>query len=211
MTSPAPSHRLILEGQPSAAHSVFSPLLQEGVIMKVQAGCTIRSLLCDQLGLDPDYVDTRIQTVFLNGRPVDRIEAATVSDRSEVALSAALPGLLGATLRKSGVYASLRQGITHLESESQQASTPGSITLRVYNVLLPELAPRILQAGVRVRAERLEACLRRHDPRGMHAVQRATLDGKDLEPAGLPKLRWVSGEWIELVVRPVEEAASTRA
>ncbi|MGD8389729.1 MAG: hypothetical protein PVG49_21460 [Desulfobacteraceae bacterium] len=209
MTS-APAHRLVLKAQ-AAAFPAFSPLLQEGVNMEVQVGCPIRSLLCDQLGLDPDYVDTRIQTVFLNGKPVDRMEEAVVPDQSVVALSAALPGLLGATLRKSGVFASLRQGITHTESGAQQAPTPGSITLRVFNVLLPELAPRILQAGVRVRAERLEACLRRQGPQGIPGVQGVTLDGKGLEPVELHELHLETGAWIELVVIRTEQIPHPRA
>jgi len=179
--------------------------------MEVQVGCTIRSLLCDQFGLDPEYVDTRIQTVFLNGKPVDRMEEAIVPDQSVIALSAALPGLLGATLRKSGAYASLREGITHTESGAQQAPTPGSITLRVFNVLLPELAPRILQVGVRVRAERLEACLRRQGPQGIPGVQGVTLDGKGLEPLGLQELHLESGGWIELVLIHAEEFPPPRA
>lgn len=210
MDSSAPSHRLALVAK-APAFSVFSHLLQEGVDLAVQVGCTIRSLLCDQLGLDPVYVDTRIQTVFLNGKPVDRIEEAVVRHQSVVALSAALPGLLGATLRKSGAYASLRQGITHTESGMQQDPARGSITFRVFNVLLPELAPLLLQTGVRVRAERLDACLRRHAPSGIDGIQKLTLDGNELDPAALSELRWEPGRWIELVLIPAEHAPPDRA
>lgn len=177
--------------------------------MPVEVGGTVRSLLCDQLGLDPGYVDTRIQTVFLNGRPVDQLEEATVPDRAAVALSAALPGLLGATLRKSGAYASLRQGITHTESGTRGGPALGSITLRVFNVLLPELAPRILQSGVRVRAGRLDACLRRHHSQSLRGIQGADLDGEPLDLEDLTGLPLDSEHWIELVLTRTEDAPAS--
>jgi len=44
----------------------FSPLLGRGFNINVQVGCSVRELLCQQLGVTADYLETRIQTIFLN-------------------------------------------------------------------------------------------------------------------------------------------------
>jgi hypothetical protein len=86
----------------------FFQLLQQGFAVKVQAGCSVKTLLCEQLGLSPEYLEERIQTIFLDGRPVDDVNSAIIEDGSTLALSAAMPGLAGATLRKGGYYAPMR-------------------------------------------------------------------------------------------------------
>jgi hypothetical protein len=44
--------------------TVLFPLLQEGFQVAAKVGCDIRSLLCDQFGLMPDYLADRISTIF---------------------------------------------------------------------------------------------------------------------------------------------------
>ena len=75
--------------------SLFSPLLGQGFSLKVRTGCSIRELLCRQLGVRADYVDQRIQTIFLDGKTVDDVDTAMIRQDSTLALSAALPGLAG--------------------------------------------------------------------------------------------------------------------
>src|SRR6185369_18094764 len=92
----------------------FYPMLQQGVNVPATVGCTLKSLLCDQFAIPADYVTDRITTVFLDNRPVDDLDRAIVQDGSRVTLSAAMPGLVGATMRRGGFYAALRQGISHV-------------------------------------------------------------------------------------------------
>jgi len=174
--------------------TLFTPLLQEGVCVDVDLGQPLRSILCDQLGLDSRYVDERIQTVFLNGRPVDRMETAMVPYGSVLALSASLPGLLGATLRKSGFYASLRRGITHMEREGRSSNREeqGRITLKVFNVILRELAPGLLARGVVVNGDRLYVRIRETKALYLDAVRVVELNGERLDPARLPESLWKS-------------------
>ena len=47
--------------------------------MKIQVNCSIKSLLCDQLGVTPDFVDKRIQTIFLDGKAVDDVNSQLAS------------------------------------------------------------------------------------------------------------------------------------
>ncbi|MCX5908268.1 MAG: hypothetical protein NTY64_14075, partial [Deltaproteobacteria bacterium] len=80
----------------------FFPLFQQGIRLKVRVGCSLKQLLGEQLGLAPDYLEERVQTLFLDGKVVDDLENAFIRDGSVIALSAALPGLAGATLRRGG-------------------------------------------------------------------------------------------------------------
>ncbi len=193
-------HRLTLTTDSSAPRR-FTSLLEEGVELEVEVGCTIRRLLCEQLGLDAEYVDQRIQTAFLDGRPVDRLDQAVVRDGSTLALSAALPGLLGATLRKNGAYASLRQGITHAESGDCRGRSRGRVTLKAFNVLLGELAPAVLRFGVRVSWERLADRIRAGGGPLTSAIRSALLDGEAVIPQDLSGLTWGARTRVLFVLR----------
>lgn len=128
--------------------STFFPILQKGVTVPAMAGCTLKSLLCDQFAIPADYVTDRITTIFLNNHPVDDLDSAIVRDGSRLALSAAMPGLVGATMRRGGYYAALRQGIS-LAAESGSADGEcGAVRLKLFNLLLAELGPLVLARGL---------------------------------------------------------------
>jgi hypothetical protein len=118
---------------------ILSPLLQKGVFMKVVVGSSIRELLQDQLGITRDFVDGRISTVFLNGKAVDNIDSAIVRDNSEIALSGAMPGFVGATMRRGGYYSSMRSAISHIEENPVSVSGEGLIRIKLYNTLIDSL------------------------------------------------------------------------
>jgi hypothetical protein len=126
----------------------FTPLLQRGVRVKVQAGCSLRGLLEDQFGLNPEYMKDRIKTVFLDGKPVDDWDTALVKDGSVLALSAAMPGLAGATLRRGGVLAGMRFQIPQPERITSFLPEEGFVVVKLFNLLIPELGPSFLQRGV---------------------------------------------------------------
>ena len=133
--------------------SLLHILLQKGVFIKARLGCSIRSLLCDQFGLSPDYVKNRIQTAFLNGKPVDDFDTAVIGEGSVLTLSGAMPGLAGATLRKGGFYSAMRATVTHRDNSERGEEEEGFITIRVFNILLNELAPVLLAFGVYLRKD----------------------------------------------------------
>ncbi|MGA7578419.1 MAG: hypothetical protein ACLQUW_01255 [Desulfobaccales bacterium] len=85
----------------------FFPLCQQGFLVQVPGSGSIRTILCRHLGLAPDYLEGRIQTIFLNGKPVDEIDTAVVGQGDTLALSAAMPGLVGATMRRGGTFCRL--------------------------------------------------------------------------------------------------------
>jgi len=71
-------------------------------MISATVGCSIKNLLCNQFDITPEYLSDRISTIFLNGKPVDDVESAIIKDNSILALSGAMPGLVGATFRKGG-------------------------------------------------------------------------------------------------------------
>lgn len=189
MDIPAAEHRLTLIVE-APALPLFTPMLMEGVELEAELGCSVRAFLRDQVGLDGAYVNERIQTVFLDGKPVDRLDDTVVRDGSVLALSAALPGLLGATLRKDGVYASLRRGITHVEPGGACDTGRGLVTIKVFNVLLRELAPVIFQLGVHVDWKRLETRIKKGKDRLIEAVCAAEIDGRPVSPEEAASPAW---------------------
>jgi hypothetical protein len=136
----------------------FFPLLQRGVTVQAEVGCSLRELLCGQFGIPADYVAGRITTIFLDNRPVDVLDS-TIREGARVALSAAMPGLVGAVMRRSGFYAALRQGISHSETAGETKAGSGTVRLKLFNLLLPELAPLILARGVLLERQELDGLL----------------------------------------------------
>jgi hypothetical protein len=126
----------------------FTPLLQRGVMLRVQVGCSLSTLLVDQLGLKPEYVKERIKTLFLEGNPVDDLETALVKDGSVLALSAAMPGLAGATLRRGGFFAGMRSPIIQREMITPASPEEGFVVVKLFNLLIRELGPIFLERGI---------------------------------------------------------------
>lgn len=129
---------------------VFYPLLQRGFWLDCRVGSSIQQLLVGQLGIDPDYLEVRLKTIFLDGKAVDDLERAILRDGSVLALSAAMPGLAGASLRRQGPFAPLRAQITHAPAGSLLAEKEGRVFLKLFNLALLELGPVFLARGVRV-------------------------------------------------------------
>ena len=132
----------------------FFMLLQQGVGIRRRVGCSIDVFLRQEVGAGPGIVE-KIQSVVLDGRPVDDIRSALVRDGSVLALSAAMPGLVGATLRRGGTYSSFRSGITHHETGQACEKAEGCVEIKLFNLLMAELGPGLLRQGVFVKSRDL--------------------------------------------------------
>lgn len=139
--------------------SHFFPLFQEGVVLDTETGKSVRELLCATLGIDEDYVEGRISTIFLDGKPVNDLDTSIVDDGAVLALSAAMPGLVGATMRRGGYYAAMRSAISYRPGEDRAGVRQGKIRLKLFNMILGEIGPALLRAGVIVRADSLKEVL----------------------------------------------------
>jgi len=133
--------------------AVFSPILQAGFKVIVHTGVSIRDLLCKQFDVDPDYVEDRIRTAFLDGKPVDDFLTAIVESDTTLALSAAMPGLVGATFRKSGCLAAFRGTITHRRKDTIVKDRSGVVSIKSFNLLAGEIGLFFLMQGVIVDAD----------------------------------------------------------
>jgi len=123
--------------------------------MKTRMGWSIQTFLEKGLDLSPEFIKDNVKTVFLDGKAVDDLHAARIRNGSVLSLSGALPGLVGATLRAGGFFAGLRSQITYREESSPVLEQEGVITVKVFNLLLKELAPLILKKGIWVKKEDL--------------------------------------------------------
>lgn len=137
----------------------FALLLQTGVLVPASQGLSLQSFLCTILGLDPQYLDQRVQTVFLNGLAVDDLTRAVLVPGSRVALSAALPGLAGATMRRGGFYAGMREGVSYVPVGDGGAEGDFLVNVRFFNMVGAELCERVLARGVFVDAQALRSFL----------------------------------------------------
>ena len=153
----------------------FLYLFTSGVRLPVTIGDTVKATVCGQLGVAVDYFEECIQTIFLNFKAVDTPETARVEDGAIVALSAAMPGLVGATLRKGGTYATLRRAISFGKNAGTVITRKGFITLKLLNMVAYELGPAFLARGVAIsRAQLVELLTTKLDLQG--ACQEIRLD-----------------------------------
>jgi hypothetical protein len=172
--------------------SLMYPLLQQGFQVTATVGCDIQSLLCDQFGMMPDYLSDRINTVFLNGQPVDDMSSAIVNDGDVLALSAAMPGLVGATFRKAGYLAAFRGSITYRQSESHSpVCHGGTITLKLFNLLVNEIGPIFLESGIWIYGRDLHDLFKTYQPRMYESIQHVEKNGQVTDVAMLSDPNWI--------------------
>jgi hypothetical protein len=134
---------------------LFFRLLSQGFVITVQAGCSVKDLLCRQLGIQEEYLNERIQTIFLNGKAVDDVDSSIVQNESTLALSGPMPGLVGAILRRGGFYAAMRSQISQADISSPTHPDQGKVILKLFNLVAKELGPGFLQQGVWLKGKHL--------------------------------------------------------
>lgn len=169
----------------------FFVLLSQGFTVKVRVGCTMRELLRRQLGLSADYIEQRVQTIFLDGKAVDNIDTAVVRHGSTLALSAAMPGLAGATLRRGGAYASMRSQISYKGTPVPDNVKDGELVLKLFNLVARELGPMFLKKGVWIKGKNLQGFLQQAPDSFWAGCRAAELNGQPLDIDRLAKMEWV--------------------
>ena len=168
--------------------------------IRARLGCTVRELLTGQLGIDSAYLDERIQTILLNGQVVDDPGAAWVPAGATLALSAAMPGIAGAMLRKNSRYAPMRSQLSHSRPAGDSAAVEGDIVLKLFNLLQPELGPRFLRRGIQIPGRALCDLLRRRPEDFRRGILTAELSGEPLAPDVVVDTDWTNRELL-LIVR----------
>lgn len=170
--------------------SRFLKLLERGFAVKIEASLSIRELLCRHLGISEEYVDNRIQTIFLDGKPVDNVDTAWVENGSTLALSAAMPGLVGATFRKGGFYASFRDTISYTKTENSISKGAGKIILKLFNMVAKELGPELLSKGIRIEGTPFQNFVLRNAEDLKVAASSIHLNDKKTDVAAFLEMDW---------------------
>jgi hypothetical protein len=140
----------------------FYPLLQQGVMVRCRVGCPLGDILSEQWGIDAEYVRQRITTIFLNSRAIDDVRTAMVGPGATIALSGAMPGLVGATMRRGGHLAAMRGAMTYQEPVVPEGEQVAMIRVKLFNLLMGELGPGFLQRGILLSGAELAAFFREH-------------------------------------------------
>ena len=159
----------------------FFRLLEEGFFQKSLVGYSLREFLCKDLGIKPEYLNSRVQTIFLNYHPVDNLDEVWIQEGSAVALSAAMPGLAGAVLRKGGSLAGLRK-IAYTD-----VVTPGlqhhqtMVTVKFFNSVAKEIGREQLEKVIRILAVRLIQFFKEHLEDLKLYIQSKSLNGKTVD------------------------------
>lgn len=162
------------------AHLVplFFQLLGHGFRVNVQTGHSVKEILCNQLGIHADYLAQRIKTIFLDAKVVDDVDSALVQKDATMALSGAMPGLVGAVLRSGGFYAPMRRQISHKKDLSATDPEAGQIILKLWNLVVKELGPAFLERGIEIQGAEMRWFMERHWKEIQNGCKGIELDGK---------------------------------
>jgi hypothetical protein len=147
--------KLSLKVASGKIHLFFS-LLRHGFMVETAVGCSVKTMLSNSLGLDDNYIEDRIKTIFLDAKPVDDINTACINDGSVLGLSGAMPGLAGATLRRGGQLASFRGSISCRSDAKNASRQEGHVVVKLFNLLAKDLGPIFLKQGILINKKQLE-------------------------------------------------------
>lgn len=181
--------RLHFQKDPSAA---FLPFLQNGFYIEISTG-SVLEILCQSCGLEAMEVQRRIQTVFLNGKPVDDMATAYVQADDCLALSAAMPGLVGATMRSGGVLASFRHSISHRPRATPSNSKGGVLSIKLFNLLIKEIGLRFLHKGILIKGEDLQNLVASLSKQDWKNCKNVKFNAQNVQPDTLKTMEWPQG------------------
>ena len=157
---------------------LFFQLLGHGFKVEILTGRSVKGTLCDQLGIHQDYLAQRIKTIFLNAKVVDDVDSAIVPKDATMALSGAMPGLVGAIMRSGGFYAPMRRQISHNKNLAASDPETGQLTLKLWNLVVKELGPTFLERGIWIEAAEMQAFIERHLETLQTGCRAVELNGK---------------------------------
>jgi len=179
----------------------FFPLIRKGFMLETEVGTSIKEFLLTLPGIDSVYMTERIKTVFLNGWVVDDIKTAFLETGSNLALSAAMPGLVGATMRRESGLISFRSQITYVPHKKQGARQKGIISIRLFNLILKDLGVIFLKKGILLKPDDLEKFIKILPEKFWPEVEDASLNGHHQEINELLQVNWSeSAELVKLKV-----------
>jgi len=131
---------------PEVVHG-FASLLQHGILFSADQPIPIVPFLLSLPGFTAQYIETTVQTIFIDGVAADSLDRDLVNG-STLALSAAMPGLAGAIFRRQGLHGSLRS--QPVAKAKLDLSACGFVTLKLFNSIAADRVGDLLPAGILV-------------------------------------------------------------
>ncbi len=178
----------------------LSTLLQRGCHVRVQTGCTLRELLCGDFGITPDYIKHDIKVIFIDYSPVDNLDTAIIKDGTILALSAAMPGLVGAAMRRDGL-SWMRADITYQDDGSEQVQHEGVIQVKLFNQVMADLGESFLRRGVYVKSNSLAHFLGKFSEDFWQGCGEITCSGEAITEVDLIASLTASERWIRFEIK----------
>ncbi len=175
-------------------------LLQKGCFIKVKTGCSLSDLLCDQFLISPDYIKNDIKVIFLDYSPVDDLDAAIIKDGAILALSAAMPGLVGAAMRRDGL-SWMRTSITYHEDESEHHETEGMLHVKLFNQVMADLGESFLKRGVFVKSAFLAGYLGRFSGEFWNDTTDILRNGESITQSEMFQCLAADEKWVKFSIR----------
>ena len=125
----------------------YTTLFQMGASFEAQGAISIGTFLNRLPGFTADYINNRVQTIFLNGSAMDDLQKPLTGSRPVLAISAAMPGLAGAIFRRNSLHAALRSDGVGIPVSAGSAE-PVAVTLKLFNMIAQEKGADLLARGV---------------------------------------------------------------
>ena len=157
--------------------SSFFYFIEKGVKKEIIVGQSIRAMLSDQLNISEDYIDNRIKTLFLDGSAVGDINSTIINNGATLAISAAMPGLAGATFRRLENTESSLDTIAENKGDVQTNQEKGIITIKFFNLVLRELGPAFLKSGVLIPNDELTKFISKQPEEFLQACRSVKING----------------------------------
>ena len=157
-------------------------LLAPSFNIRVRVGIDLKTFVCQELGVYEEYFEERIQTIFLDSKPVDDVAKAFVHDGSVLALSGAQSGLVEATFRKDGQYRWMRRTISHAGDDRADQTKEGWVAVKLFNMVLNELGPGFLERGIWIEGCRVQDYIKTQPQAFRMHIQALPLDGTPMSP-----------------------------
>ncbi|MCB2181603.1 MAG: hypothetical protein KQH63_06240 [Desulfobulbaceae bacterium] len=149
-----PIHHLTLL-IPTQAMERFTTLLQGGIITEIEPAISVGDYLLSLPGFTSQYIADRVETIFLDGLPVDDLTTPITGSRPVLAISAAMPGLAGAIFRKNSFHTALRTMPLRETDESAPCEEKISVTLKLFNMVAVERGQDLFAHGCLLRSSGL--------------------------------------------------------
>ncbi len=178
----------------------FCTLMQKGCFVKVQTGCSLSDLLCDQFKISPDYIKNEIKVIFLDNSPVDDLDTAIIKEGGVLALSAAMPGLVGAAMRRDGL-SWMRNAITYRENESKHEKQEGIVNMKLFNQVMADLGESFLRRGVYLKSSFLAWFLKRFTEEFWKDIKQVLRNCDSITATEMSDFLSTEDVWIEFAVR----------